>query len=205
MPDPRTQDSRICLVGDSFVHGVGDPTGLGWAGRVAERRRHEGWTLTSYQLGVRRDTGADIARRLPEVTARLKDADRYGLVVSFGVNDTSIVDGVERCTPEASVLALDTLLQAAEIGGWAALVVGPPPMLDEDWNLRLRRLSGRLADECDLRAVRFADSIDLLHRDPTWEAALRAGDGVHPVAGGYARWAGLLDPAFTAWLSAHWP
>jgi hypothetical protein len=28
---------------------------------------------------------------------------------------------------------------------------------------------------------------------------------VHPVAGGYARWAGLLDPAFTAWLSAHWP
>jgi lysophospholipase L1-like esterase len=205
VPDPRTQDSRICLVGDSLVHGVGDPTGLGWAGRVAERRRHEGWTLTSYQLGVRRDTGADIVRRLPEVAARLKDGDRYGLVVSFGVNDTAILDGVERSTAAASVVALDTLLQAAEIGRWAALVVGPPPMLDEDWNLRLRRLSGRLADECDLRAVRFADSIDLLHRDPTWEAALRAGDGVHPVAGGYARWAGLLDPAFTAWLSAHWP
>ena len=205
MADPRTQDSRICVVGDSFVHGVGDPSGHGWVGRVTERRRHEGWTLTSYQLGVRMDTAPDIARRLPEVTARLRNGDRYGLVVSFGVNDTSLVDGVERLDADGSVAALDTLLQAAETAGWAALVIGPPPLLDDDHNLRLRSLSDRLADECDLRAVRYADSIDLLHGDPTWQASLRAGDGAHPVAGGYARWAGLLDPAFTAWLSAHWP
>ncbi len=205
MVDPRTQDSRVCLSGDSFVHGVGDPTGHGWVGRVTERRRHEGWTLTSYNLGVRLDTGPDIARRLPEAEARLRNGDRYGLVVSFGVNDTTIVDGSQRTSTEDSVAALDSLLQAAETGGWASLVVGPPPMLDDEQNVRLRRLSGRLADECDLRSVRYADSMDLLQGDPTWEAALRAGDGFHPVAGGYARWAGLLDPAFTAWISAHWP
>jgi acyl-CoA thioesterase I len=205
VPDPRSQDSRVALVGDSLLHGLGDPTGHGWVGRVAERRRHEGWTLTAYELGVRRDTGPDLVRRLPEVTARLKDGDRYGLVVSFGINDTALVDEAQRVETEASVEALDALLQAAEIQRWSALVIGPPPLLDAEWNHRLRRLSGRLADECDLRSVRYVDSMDLLNRDQTWEAALRAGDGVHPVAGGYARWAGLLDPSFTAWLSARWP
>lgn len=205
MPDPRSQDTRIALIGDSLTHGVGDASGHGWQGRVAERRRHEGWTLTSYELGLRLDTGPDLVRRLPEVVARLKDGDRFGLVISFGVNDTSLENGEQRVGTEASVTALDTLLQTAEVNGWGALVIGPPPLLDDDWNYRLRRLSGRLGDECDLRSVRFVDSIDLLDGDPTWQAALRAGDTVHPAASGYARWAGLLDPGFTAWLGAHWP
>lgn len=205
MPDPRTQDTRIALLGDSLLHGHGDPAGYGWVGRVTERRRHEGWQLTAYGLGIRRDTGPDLVRRLPEASARLKDGDRYGLVVSFGVNDTMLIDGGQRVSTDDSVQALDALLQAAEINRWAALVVGPPPVLDAEQNHLLRRLSGRLGDECDERGVRFVDSLDLLSGDPTWEAALRAGDGFHPVAGGYARWAGLLDPAFTAWLSARWP
>jgi hypothetical protein len=44
------RESRICLVGDSFVQGIGDPEHRGWVGRVLEvsrvnynpARRHPG-------------------------------------------------------------------------------------------------------------------------------------------------------------------
>lgn len=35
-------DLRVCLVGDSFVAGVGDPDHLGWVGRVAVRSHGAG-------------------------------------------------------------------------------------------------------------------------------------------------------------------
>jgi hypothetical protein len=54
---------RICFIGDSLVNGVGDPTGLGWVGRVATAARRRGHDITAYNLGIRRDTSGDIAVR----------------------------------------------------------------------------------------------------------------------------------------------
>ena len=50
---------RILAFGDSFVAGVGDPAHQGWLGRALAGRPE----VTLYNLGVRRDTSADIARR----------------------------------------------------------------------------------------------------------------------------------------------
>ena len=50
---------RILAFGDSFVAGVGDPDHLGWIGRALRGRRE----ITLYNLGVRRETSADIAAR----------------------------------------------------------------------------------------------------------------------------------------------
>ena len=61
-------DVRVCVLGDSFTAGVGDPTGAGWVGPVAAAARRSGWELTVYGLGVRRDTSVD------EVNAALKAA-----------------------------------------------------------------------------------------------------------------------------------
>jgi lysophospholipase L1-like esterase len=54
---------RICFFGDSIVNGTGDPDCLGWVGRVCGAARKSGVDLTSYNLGIRRDTSADILRR----------------------------------------------------------------------------------------------------------------------------------------------
>src|SRR3954465_12905136 len=58
-----TRDLRICFVGDSFVAGIGDPLCHGWAGRLTARTIADGQPLTSYNLGVRRQTSSDILTR----------------------------------------------------------------------------------------------------------------------------------------------
>lgn len=57
------QDVRICFVGDSFMQGTCDPDCLGWPGRVCRAAIQSGVGMTCYNLGVRRDTSADILRR----------------------------------------------------------------------------------------------------------------------------------------------
>ena len=56
-------DIRVCFLGDSFTLGTGDDTGLGWPGRVYAAERGRGVNLTAYNLGVRGQTGAQIAER----------------------------------------------------------------------------------------------------------------------------------------------
>ena len=56
-------DHRICFIGDSFVQGTGDPECLSWVGRVAAKAQAAGWKITSYNLGVPRDTSRDILAR----------------------------------------------------------------------------------------------------------------------------------------------
>src|ERR1700761_9014510 len=82
-------DLRVCFLGDSFTLGTGDDDGLGWVGRVHAAERGRGIDLTSYNLGIRGQTGAEIAARAPrEVNERLAGkADRRAVVVSFGTND----------------------------------------------------------------------------------------------------------------------
>ncbi|BAU41680.1 hypothetical protein [Leptolyngbya sp. O-77] len=67
-------DLRICFVGDSFINGTGDSTLLGWTGRVCQFASQRGVPLTYYNLGVRRETSADIGVRWQfEVMARLPE------------------------------------------------------------------------------------------------------------------------------------
>ncbi len=65
-----TPSIRACAVGDSFVAGAGDPECLGWIGRLMAEARAEGRDITLYNLGIRRDTSADVAVRWQTETAR---------------------------------------------------------------------------------------------------------------------------------------
>ena len=62
----RVRDVRVCVFGDSFVAGVGDPKALGWVGRVAARTPPStGVALTLYPLGVRGQSTEDMVVRMP--------------------------------------------------------------------------------------------------------------------------------------------
>ena len=65
-------DRRVFFVGDSYVAGVGDPERRGWVGRAGGAdATATACPITAYNLGVRRDTSDDIARRwAAEVAAR---------------------------------------------------------------------------------------------------------------------------------------
>lgn len=198
-----TRDLRICFVGDSYVAGVGDPEHLGWAGRLARSSARDGLPLTSYVLGVRRQTTAEVAARwAAECRVRLDGGEwEPRLVLSTGVNDTTEEDGAPRLSPEQSVAALSRILAGVADAGWPVLVVGPPATADAAQNERIADLDDRFARVCAEHEVPYVPVATALVADPTWQAEVTAGDGAHPAADGYAVLAGLVRPHWQRWLS----
>lgn len=193
---------RLCVFGDSFVAGVGDPTHRGWVGRVAEYVLGElSIDLTVYNLGVRRDTSSDVGERWHrEALARFSDECDNRVVVSFGVNDTTLQDGSCRVEPDESESNLAAILDRAASHGWATLVVGPPPIADQRQNVSTAVLDERFALLCQGRAVPYIHTFSHLAGVTSWTREAAQGDGAHPGARGYADLADLVCADINAWL-----
>jgi acyl-CoA thioesterase I len=192
-----TVDRRICFVGDSFVAGFGDPEHRGWVGRVVGESHHDGRPVTAYNLGVRMDTSEDVRRRLPAETAvRWVAGCDNRLVVSFGVNDTTEVDGATRVAPERSVTNLRWVAEHAAAHGVPLLVIGPPPVDDPAHNDRIEALDARFAQA----VFPYVSVFDALRIERCWMREVHLGDGAHPGAGGYGLLAELVLSAWQDWL-----
>lgn len=194
-------DIRICFVGDSFVNGTGDSSGLGWVGRVcvaAQQASRPAISLTYYNLGIRRDTSADITRRWhAEVTRRLPPECDGRVVFSFGTNDTTLEGGQPRVDLAQSIQYAQTLLTAA-CRQFPVLMVSPAPLIDSDQTSRIAQLSHHLKQVCDELAIPYLDVLTPLRRSPIWLHEAQAGDGAHPNAAGYAVYAQLVQH-WSAW------
>lgn len=199
-------DVRICFFGDSFVNGTGDDDCLGWVGRICAAARCRGLDLTSYNLGVRRDTSADIAERWRrEAEARLPPQFDGRLVFSFGSNDcASEPDGAPRLDFDQVLAYAETIL--AEAREWrTTLMVGPPPIQDDGpASRRIDLLSSELASLCRRLGVPYFDAFRVVSVSARWRDEAAAGDGAHPNRHGYAELAEALDrwPVWRHWLVA---
>lgn len=184
---------RLCVFGDSFVAGVGDPLGLGWVGRLCAAARRRGADLTCYSLGIRGDTVAAVAARWRgEAAARLPDRPVGRLAFSFGVNDA--VRGVP---PAESLRQAEAILRHAA-AAWPTLMIGPPPIDDEAVNQAVADLSRGFADCCRRLGVPYIETMSALGADPLWRREVAAGDGAHPGAAGYRRLAAVVGCS-TSW------
>ncbi|NKY40503.1 GDSL-type esterase/lipase family protein, partial [Cellulomonas septica] len=136
----------VLFLGDSFVAGVGDPTALGWTGRLLAATHRPDRDVTGYVLGVRRQTSDDVLDRWErEAAARLPGVGAGAVVVSFGVNDATVEEGRRRVPEERTADNLRRLVEEARARDLAVLVVGPPPIADADVNARVVTLDARLA------------------------------------------------------------
>jgi lysophospholipase L1-like esterase len=191
---------RLCFFGDSIVAGFGDETQLGWVGRVVHAARRDGWDVTGYNLGVRGETGPQIAARWRgEAERRLCRADGYGVVLAFGVNDT-VVDGDQRRVSASESLAvLSRIIEEATAAGWPLLVVGPTLVDDDQHNLRIVELSEAMGAACADRGVPFVE-VAAGVRDDAWRRDVASRDGAHPTEHGYERLSRMIYPAVATWL-----
>lgn len=182
------EDVRISFIGDSYVNGTGDPQYLGWPGRACAASNGKRAAITCYNLGIRADTSADILRRWQgEVAARRLVPHDARLVFGFGANDCWIIEEqprVNRADSERN--AEEILARAKEL--LPTLMVGPPPGLDADEHARRCEVSAMLKEVAARVGVPYLDAIAGLGEvaSETWRAEVRAGDQVHPGAGGYA-------------------
>ena len=196
-------DLRICFVGDSIVNGTGDPACLGWTGRVSAALIEQGHSVTYYNLGVRRETSSDIATRWrQEVTPRLAHGTEARLVFSFGVNDTMPQGRGSRVSYTDSLANTESILRSARAVA-PTLMVGPQPIADKHQNVAIANLARGMQVVCATVGVPFLDVFTPLHKSTVWMDEVRAGDGAHPSAAGYAEFAQLvLGPsAWTTWIS----
>jgi acyl-CoA thioesterase-1 len=179
---------RICFFGDSFVNGTGDDEGLGWVGRVVAEARRCGRDVTGYNLGIRRNTSADVeARWRGEAALRLPPECDGRLVFSFGTNDciSNGSDDRPRIARAESLKHTEAILGAAQ--RWLpTLMIGPGIVADDrEANERIRSLSADYAELCEQIDVPYLEICELLLASPTWTQEALAGDGAHPNRGGY--------------------
>jgi lysophospholipase L1-like esterase len=185
---------RLIAFGDSFVAGVGDPDHLGWVGRALAGRRD----VTLYNLGVRRETSADVAQRWRrEAEPRLTDQEPCRILVSLGANDCLTEAGAPRIAPAKSLLNVRAILSEAQRLR-PVLMVGPPPMVDGGCAARTEALNEALGLLCVRLKTPFIDVYRPLAADGLWLREAQAFDGAHPSAAGYQRMADLVA-AHPAW------
>lgn len=181
------EELRVAFVGDSFVEGYGDPTGLGWVGRLSERARADGLALAAINLGVRGDTSADVlARWYRQCAAAAPDV----VVFAFGANDLLRFAGPVARRSERTIEHLAMMLARCSDVGWQAVVVGPPPLTLLD----VAALGDRLRRFCADAGTPFVDAHDALADCPIWTSEVARGDGAHPGAAGYAAYADVIWP-----------
>lgn len=196
------RERRLLFVGDSWVAGVGDPSGLGWVGRAVHAAYSAGVPLTAYNLGVRSETSVEIAERWrSEALPRLAPRGDNRAVFSFGADDTELQSGRTRVPPGESAQALGACLATAQAMGIAAFVVGPGPVGDGKRLERIQRLAHAFRHVCAEFDVPFVRVDHRLVHSTRWVVETATGDGVHPADGGYAELARLVCQAgFTYWL-----
>ncbi|WP_067567673.1 GDSL-type esterase/lipase family protein [Nocardia acidivorans] len=195
-------DLRVCFLGESLVAGIGDRQCLGWAGRLAVRAIAAGQPLSYYNLGVRRENSTELrARWEAECTPRLPAGADCRVVISTGVNDTQFENGRARVDPAVSIENLTAILRGVREKGWPALVVAPPPNVDEDHNRRLLALDAGFAELCDALEMPYLRAHQPLRENPIWMREVAATDGYHPDAPGYDEFAALLAPHWLRWLA----
>ena len=195
-------DFRICFVGGSFVNGTGDPEYLGWTGQVCAAALKQGIRVTYYNLGVRRETSADIrARWRKEVTLRLPEEHPTGMVFSFGVNDTTPVKEGGRIAYGDSIANTRSILrEASEV--YRIFMVGPVLIAHEHQNSSIAKLSQGAEEVCTTLGVPYLEVFSSLHESAIWMDEGRVRDGSRPSPMGYAEFAGLVisSPTWWDWL-----
>jgi acyl-CoA thioesterase-1 len=192
-------DIRVCFLGDSFTLGQGDDAGLGWVGRVHAAERGRGIDLTAYNLGIRGQTGAEIAERAPaEVARRIAErGDRQGVVVSFGANDIYQDRPVEE-----TAQALAQILRWCATQGWRAFVMGCPHAAEPELDSLRANLNLQLEETARRLSAPFLDIRERVADWGAWHREAMAGDGAHPNAQGYRAVAAVFEAwrPWRAWL-----
>jgi len=187
------RDMRICYVGDSFVNGTGDPTKLGWTGRLSASSQKKDLDITHYNLGVRRETSEDILKRWEsECQARLPETSQNKAVFSFGVNDTVIENGVRRVSLEKSIENAKAILLAAT-KKYDVIMIGMPPVDDAEHNERIKELDRSYHELCKALDIPYLSIFSKLYHDPIWREEIALNDGAHPRDGGYEILANFIE------------
>ena len=156
-------------------------------------------SVTYYNLGIRRNTSKDILLRWEsECALRLPDFCDGRIVLSCGVNDTAIENGKVRVSYAESCANVRAILRGAK--RYTVLMVGPPPVIDDEQNERIESLSLAFAREAKALGVPYIDLFSALCADDAYRREVLQNDGAHPRSGGYSKMARIIGSSPSWWF-----
>ena len=188
------------------MNGAGDSTTLGWAGRLCASANAGGASITYYNLGIRGNTTKDIMVRWKnECVLRLPDSCDGRVVISCGINDTVIVNGLPRTSSDESRANIREILRGAK--SYKVLMVGPAPVEYNDQNERIKALSQSFAHEAALLNVPYIDLFSSLVTDEKYMQDVSSNEGCypkgfHPTSSGYSIIAEIVGLSPSWWFHA---
>lgn len=184
--DRGIHDHRVCFKGDSFIHGTGDSSRLGWVGRVTANMKENGWEVTTYNLGVRGDSSREVLFRWEqECLHRFVEGTRNVVVFSSGVNDVMMENGLTRIPRTESQENFQKIMEKAQ-SLYHTFVVGPPPIQDSCHNIRIHELSRSFEKSAAAKQVPYFSTFEALSQTIRMDE-VRKGDRTHPGQAGYAQ------------------
>ena len=187
------RDIRICYVGDSFVNGTGDPSKLGWSGRLSVDSQNDDIEITHYNLGIRRDTSENILKRWEaECKVRLPEVSENKVVFSFGINDTVVENGQKRVSLENSIENARKMLLTAS-AKYDVIMIGMPPINDEEQNKVIKELDTKYQVLCNELNIPYLSIYERLINDEIWKSEVSSNDGAHPRDKGYELLASFIE------------
>ena len=180
---PRAFTHTWFFFGDSLTLGVNDNRMPGgWVSRLVLLGQEAGLyrfpPATFYNLGARRQSTADLARRWQqEVDCRQMPGMVPHLVFCAGVVDMAAPGGGQPVALDKAMYCLRTMLtEAAPLA--PTLVISPPPVADPTVRRRIAELSAAQAALCAELGLPFADIHAALAASHSYMDDLS--DGLHP-------------------------
>ena len=135
-----------------------------------------------------------------EFSLRLPGACDGRVVLSCGVNDTVIENGTLRVPPDESCENVREILQRSE--KYKVLMLGPPPVGEEEQNERIMTLSQDFAKEAKTLGIPYIDLFSPLAGDVAYKREILSNDGSHPRKGGYTKMANIVLSSPSWWFHA---
>lgn len=178
-----------------MTQGTCDPGYLGWPGQVSKVARAAGYDLTTYNLGIRRDTSQDmLARWEAEVAARFKDGDAKYVVFCIGANDATMEEGRLRVEVDESIKNFEQMLTASR-EKYLTLAIGPVPVGDPEQDDRIDVLCDLMQAKAAEINVAYLPVSCQLRNNQTWLQSVAEQDQCHPGSAGY----GVIAEMVMAW------
>ncbi|MCY3791593.1 MAG: lipase, partial [Gemmatimonadetes bacterium] len=116
------------------------------------------------------------------------------------VNDTAIENGKVRVNSAESCTNVRAILHGAK--QYTVLMVGPPPVLDDEQNERIESLSLAFARETQALGVPYIDLFSALCSDDAYKREVERNDGAHPRSEGYSKMVHIISSSPSWWFRA---
>lgn len=196
---PRQDAVRFLALGDSYTIGEGVRASGRWPRLLVDRLRHEGRIVASPEIVAQTGwTTGDLSKGMDQA-GLAKDYDLVGLLI--GVNNQFRGESLEKYRTEFGSL-IQRAIQLAGDNPSRVIVLSIP-----DWGVtpfaasrnplkiaaEIDRFNAVNREESSQAGVYYVD-VTTISREAADDKTLLAGDGLHPSAKMYDRWAQVLLP-----------